>query len=153
MGTNDSVDWRGWMRELGRQFRRMREFLGLSQDQVARMAGVSQGAVSRLEAGRGLATPMLIVLKVHRVLAGALRSVDRTMLDDDLRRSVEIDGLMSPPEGSSGDEPAVPHDGDLEDLIRLYRSLGDGQRRTLVAVLRAAAGSLGKSTPAAQVKA
>jgi len=48
-----------------RQLRRVREFLGLSQDQVARLAGVSQGAVSRLEAGRGLATPMVVVLKVH----------------------------------------------------------------------------------------
>jgi len=48
---NEAVDWREWMRGLGRQLRRVREFLGLSQDQVARLAGVSQGAVSRLEAG------------------------------------------------------------------------------------------------------
>src|SRR2546422_5488972 len=49
---NEAVDWREWMRGLGRPLRRVREFLGLSQDQVARLAGGSQGAVSRLEAGR-----------------------------------------------------------------------------------------------------
>src|SRR5437763_17021403 len=71
---NETVDWREGMRDLGRQLRRVREFLGLSQDQVARLAGVSQGAVSRLEAGRGLATPMMVVLKDHRELTRALRA-------------------------------------------------------------------------------
>src|SRR2546429_9944045 len=73
---NETVDWREGMRDLGRQLRRVREFLGLSQDQVARLAGVSQGAVSRLEAGRGLATPMMAVLKVHRGPPRALRPFD-----------------------------------------------------------------------------
>ena len=50
-----NAQWKEWMRAFGRQERRIREFLGLSQEQIARLAGVSQGAVSRLEAGRGLA--------------------------------------------------------------------------------------------------
>src|SRR5262245_49212375 len=62
------VEWGEWMRAFGRQERRVREFLGLSQDQLARLAGVSQGAVSRLEAGRGLATPLLVVMKINLVL-------------------------------------------------------------------------------------
>src|SRR2546428_13765497 len=60
---NETVDWREWMRGLGRQLRRVPEFLGLSQDQVARLAGVSQGAVTPLEAGPGLPTPMGGALK------------------------------------------------------------------------------------------
>src|SRR5881628_3669407 len=92
---NEAVDWREWMRGLGRQLRRVREFLGLSQDQVARLAGVSQGAVSRLEAGRGLATPMLIVLKVHLVLARALDQLDPALIDDQMRESLALGGLVS----------------------------------------------------------
>src|SRR5215468_10972711 len=89
----ERIDWSAWMRELGRRLRRVREFLGLSQDQVARMAGVSQGAVSRLEAGRGLATPMLVVLKVHVVLARAVANLDPAMLDDRLRESLDLGGF------------------------------------------------------------
>src|SRR5207247_8233855 len=82
---NEATDWREWMRGLGRQLRRVREFLGLSQDQVAQLAGVSQGAVSRLEAGRGLATPLVVVLKVHLVLSRALRAFDPALPDEEVR--------------------------------------------------------------------
>src|SRR5215470_3326809 len=67
------VDWPRWMRGLGRHTRRLREFLGLSQEQLARIAGVSQGAISRLEAGRGLATPLLVVMKINIAVIHALR--------------------------------------------------------------------------------
>ena len=36
----------------GRRQRRVREFLGLSQEQLARLAGVSQRALSRLETAK-----------------------------------------------------------------------------------------------------
>ena len=64
-GRGAPLDWATWIKSLGRQARRVREFLGLSQEQVARVAGVSQGAVSRFEGGRGLATPLLVVMKVN----------------------------------------------------------------------------------------
>ena len=145
--TTDTRDWPGRMRELGRQIRRVREFLGLSQDQVARLAGVSQGAVSRLEAGRGLATPMLIVLKVHLVLARALSAFDPALLDDQIRETLGLGGLMAgaPPAGENGAHP-ITRDRDLEDMVQLYRSLSERQRRTLVAVVRATANSLIKGT-------
>jgi len=38
MPNKDAFDWSEWMHALGRQSRRVREFLGLSQDQVARLA-------------------------------------------------------------------------------------------------------------------
>lgn len=46
-------EWKLWMRELGAAIRRGRELLGLSQHQLATMAGISQGAVSRLESAVG----------------------------------------------------------------------------------------------------
>jgi transcriptional regulator with XRE-family HTH domain len=132
------------MRDLGRQLRRVRDFLGLSQDQVARLAGVSQGAVSRLEAGRGLATPMVIVFKVHQVLAKGLGAFDPALLDDQIRESLGLGGLMS---GSvkDGGQQAITKDPELEEIVQLYRGLTERQRRTLVAVVRATANSLSKT--------
>ena len=142
MMTTDTRDWPARMRDLGRQIRRVREFLGLSQDQVARLAGVSQGAVSRLEAGRGLATPMLIVLKVHLVLARALSAFDPALLDDQIRETLGLGGLMAAaPTAENGSHP-ITRDRDLEEMVQLYRSLSERQRRTLVAVVRATATSL-----------
>ena len=141
---NEAADWREWMRGLGRQLRRVREFLGLSQDQVARLAGVSQGAVSRLEAGRGLATPLVVVLKVHVVLTRALRALDPAIPEDQVRTTLGLESLISPPSGTGSYEPLpITRDQDLEMLVQLYRSLPERQRRTLVAVVRATANSLG----------
>jgi transcriptional regulator with XRE-family HTH domain len=139
-----SIDWARWMRALGRQGRRAREFLGLSQEQLAALAGVSQGAVSRLEAGRGLATPMLVVLKINLALTRALRGVDPSMLNDELRRVLEIEHRLSPPVGDIGFE-ALPltHDPDLEEMVRVYRALPERQRRTFMTVVRATAAALG----------
>ena len=148
--TNEVSDWREWMRGLGRQLRRVREFLGLSQDQVARLAGVSQGAVSRLEAGRGLATPLVVVLKVHLVLTRALRAFDPAIPDDEVRATLGLESLIAPPNGGAGNDALpITRDADLEMLVQLYRTLPERQRRTLVAVVRATASSLGDMTPVA----
>jgi transcriptional regulator with XRE-family HTH domain len=133
------------MRDLGRQLRRVREFLGLSQDQVARLAGVSQGAVSRLEAGRGLATPMLIVLKVHLVLARALAQLDPALIDDQMRETLGLGGLVSTAPGNGDGDTPITKDPELEEIVQLYRGLPERQRRTLVAVVRATAGSLARA--------
>jgi transcriptional regulator with XRE-family HTH domain len=137
------IDWREWMRAFGRQERRVREFLGMSQEQLARLAGVSQGAVSRLEAGRGLATPMLVVLKINLALRAALRDVDPALLSDDLRRVLEIEERISPRVGdvNIGAEP-VTKDPALEDVVRLYRGVPERQRDTFLSVVRAAAEAL-----------
>src|SRR5436309_2752394 len=113
------------MRELGRRLRRVREFLGLSQDQVARIAGVSQGAVSRLEAGRGLATPMLVVLKVQVVLGRAIGELDPAILDDQLRQNLDLGGLVRVGPDGTNAQPAVAitKDPELEEIVELYRGL------------------------------
>jgi transcriptional regulator with XRE-family HTH domain len=137
------IDWREWVRAFGRQERRVREFLGMSQEQLARLAGVSQGAVSRLEAGRGLATPMLVVLKINLALRAALRDVDPALLSDDLRRVLEIEERISPRVGDVGiGAESVTKDPALEDVVRLYRGVPERQRDTFLSVVRAAAEAL-----------
>src|SRR5437867_10412256 len=118
MTANDRADWPARMRDLGRELRRVREFLGLSQDQVARLAGVSQGAVSRLEAGRGLATPMVIVFKVHQVLAKGLGAFDPALLDDQIRESLGLGGLMSGSVKDGEHLQGITKDPDLEEIVQ-----------------------------------
>jgi transcriptional regulator with XRE-family HTH domain len=131
------------MRAFGLQERRVREFLGLSQENLARLAGVSQGAVSRLEAGRGLATPMLVVLKITLALRAALRDIDPALLNDGLRRVLEIENRISPRIGDVGfDAVPVTKDPALEELVRIYHTLPERRRETLLSVVRAAADAL-----------
>ena len=144
MGETNStgrVDWSRWMRELGAQVLRVREFLGLSQDQLARLAGVSQGAVSRLENGRGMATPLLVVTKTCNAIRHALSRVDPELLSPDARRIVEI-GMRLPDTHAPllVDTPA--DDPGIEELMRLYHRLSERQRQHLLAILRATAAAL-----------
>jgi transcriptional regulator with XRE-family HTH domain len=149
MVDEERTDWSGWMHDLGRRIRRVREFLGLSQDQVARMARVSQGAVSRLEAGRGLATPMLVVLKVHVVLARALAQLDAGLIDDQLRENLDLGSLVRFGAADKNGDVPITKDPELEEIVELYHALTGRQRRTLVAVVRATARSLVKTPNAA----
>lgn len=65
----DEVDWDACLRDLGGALRTLRELAGLSQRDLARISGVSQGAVSRFEAGRRRAIPAHVMLKVTVALA------------------------------------------------------------------------------------
>src|SRR5262245_31569547 len=87
-------EWGGWLRAFGARIRQGRESLDLTQDAVARRAGVSQTAVSRLESGRGLYTPLLVALRIHAVLAHELRALDPTLLTEEGRRWIELQGLV-----------------------------------------------------------
>src|SRR5262245_8943570 len=142
METNTNVNWREWMQGLGRQARRVREFLGLSQEQIARLAGVSQGAVSRLEGGRGLATPLLVVVKLNLAMRQALASYEPEMLSPEVRRVLETDFHI--PETAQGRfvEYPLAKDPAVEELVRLYRGLPERQREKLLAVVRATASAL-----------
>ena len=151
--TGPSIDWPKWMRELGSRIRRVREFVGLSQEQLARLAGVSQGAVSRLEAGRGLATPLLVLMKIHLPLLRALRGLDPSILNDELRRMLDATRNVSPPVGDMGYEVLpLTRDPGLEELIRRYNELPERQRRTFLSVMSATASSLASASPAGKGK-
>jgi transcriptional regulator with XRE-family HTH domain len=132
-------EWREWMRDLGRQIRRGRELIGLSQEQLARLAGVSQGAVSRLETARGLATPTLVVLRVSRVLAGELNKIQPDATDADLR---SMRSILSPSDELVLETRNVRTDPHLDELMEIYRTTSIGQRPALLAILRAAVTAL-----------
>jgi transcriptional regulator with XRE-family HTH domain len=131
------------MRQLGRQLRRLRELVGLSQEQLARLAGVSQAAVSRLEVARGLATPLLVVVKISFAIAGELRKLDPTILDADLRRALETSEPFGPflgvlrPDGAQ-----ITSDPYLEALVRLYRETPERQRQGVLAIMAAVVAGL-----------
>jgi transcriptional regulator with XRE-family HTH domain len=139
------IDWGRWMRGLGEQVLRAREFLGLSQDQLARIAGVSQGAVSRLEHGRGLATPLLVVSKIAAALRAALAQVDPELLSRDARRIVE-QGMSLPDTGGALLAAGLAHDDAVGELLRLYHGLSERQRHQLLSVVRAMATALSGET-------
>jgi len=142
------------MRAFGRQARRIREFLGLSQEELARRAGVSQGAVSRLEAGRGLATPLLVVLKINIAVIHALRGYDPDLLTDELRRALDFQAVITPPIGDIGfNATPVVSDHHLERLIDLYRQIPERQRETFVSVVEVTAQALGSNAAPARHKA
>jgi len=139
-GAVAPAEWRAWMRAFGRRVRTIRDFLGLSQEQVAKAAGVSQGAVSRLEAAQGLATPHLVVLKIQQVLARGLQAIDPTLLNDELRRAIDVARTFDTPLGG-GDLP-ITEDPYLQQFVGLYQQIPERHRESLLMLLRAAVDGL-----------
>ena len=100
---------------------------------------LSQPAVSRLEAARGLATPLLVVVKIGLALAGELRKLDPSILDPELRRALESPEPFGPLLGVlRPDAMPVTADPDLEALVRLYRRTPERQRQGVLAIMAAA---------------
>lgn len=139
--TANGIDWASWMRSLGEQVARTREVLGLSQDQLARLAGVSQGSVSRLEHGRGVSTPLVVVTKICSALRMGLSHLDPSLLSPEARQIVESGMRLPDPR----QDPLVGlslHDRGIAEFLRVYHRLGERQRRQLIMVLHATAAAL-----------
>lgn len=137
------TSWAGWMRGMGRNTRTMREFLGLTQEQLGKLAGVSQGAISRLESGRGMATPLLVVLKVHHAFRHALAAIPADMLSADAQRILDDDTRLIT-EGTRSEYRDIPvlKDPALQEYVQIYQSVPEHRRDTFLAVVRAAAGAI-----------
>jgi predicted transcriptional regulator len=91
------VDWRRWMRDLGIEVRRQRLALGLSQDALAELAGVSQGAISRIETARGLAAPLVAIVRVFVALLETARRRDQALLPADVAAILDRITTTDPP--------------------------------------------------------
>ena len=145
-GAATKQTWRQWITEFGSHVRRVREFLGLSQEQVARAAGVSQGAVSRFEGGRGLSTPFVGIMKINLALAHALKQIDQELLTDEVRRFMKhLEILELPDEAGSPVQPASPHvkrmqltpNPELARVLKLYHEMPESKRPAFLSVMEA----------------
>jgi transcriptional regulator with XRE-family HTH domain len=150
-GTPSKQTWRQWITEFGAHVRRVREFLGLSQEQVARAAGVSQGAVSRFEGGRGLSTPFVGIMKISLALAHALKQLEPDLLTDEVRRFMKhLEVLKLPDDPGSPVHPVGPHfkkiqlspNPELVQVIELYYELPESKRQAFIAVMGATISAL-----------
>lgn len=120
-------EWKTWMHDLGAAIRRTREVAGLAQHELAAAAGISQGTMSRLESGRGIATPLVVVLRVLSILQRVLESVPQevTPLNLDLLLHMSQTGRRG---------PTTEADARLLRFLDIYRDLHPPERKTVLEV-------------------
>jgi transcriptional regulator with XRE-family HTH domain len=137
------------IRDLGRWTRSVRELLGFSQDRLAKLAGVSQGAISRVEAGKGIATPMVTFWKINQVFVKFLSQLDP--LSDEARGMLERARFLSRPipEHAGGKSPFELVDPVLARLISTYHTLPEQKRQHFLHVLDATALGMAPHPPPA----
>lgn len=120
-------EWTSWMRDFGLAIRRSRELVGISQGELARLCGVSQAAVSRLEAARGMATPLTVVLRILSVLQRPIAALPPDKVPRDL--TMLLDLSMAGRRGPSSD-----FDSGLAQLLERYREMTPAQRARFLQV-------------------
>ena len=95
--TTEDEDWCAWLRRLGQSLRELRESLGLSQEELASRAGLSQGSVSRFENGRNTHIGALVILKLGAALARQCHGPREHLLFDAMNGVLEEFGRLSGP--------------------------------------------------------
>ncbi|MCW5892530.1 MAG: helix-turn-helix domain-containing protein [bacterium] len=142
--------WCDWMHGLGASTRRLRTLLGLTQEQLGRLAGVSQGAVSRLEGGRGLSTPLMVVVRIQQAFQQCLARIDPRQLSADAQAALahERSGVLETLDDVGGLRMLqAPH---LAEYMELWHRVHPRRRNTFLDVVRATAEAM-RSMPAADV--
>jgi transcriptional regulator with XRE-family HTH domain len=125
---------------LGETVCRARKLAGLSQVALADRAGISQGAVSRLENGQGTDTPLRSVMGVLGALADSLRSLPPEAVPDDVLWLIGVPHLApwAPP-----DTPPTAGDPQLKALIERHRAMSPIERDLFVRAALALADAMG----------
>lgn len=137
-----AFDWSAWLRALGSRVRRVRQSLGLSQETLGRLAGCSQGAISRLEQGVARHTPMLVVARVERALRSELERLAGDDLGADERQLLERGILSDPIPIYDAAAAAAGADPLLVRVLTAWRSLPPERRPAFIIALRSAAEAL-----------
>lgn len=136
-------DWLAWMRELGLRVRRARDVVGLSQERLAQLAGVSQGAISRMETGAHLCIPLLVVVRIGNALARCLQDLDAADLSDELRHITKTPSIVA----AGAKQMQLMRDQGLDRLLDVYRRLPARSRERVIAHCRATAAALSYEDP------
>ena len=129
------VDWQAWFHNLGQQTRALRELLGLSQDRLALLAGVSQGSVSRFEKGNARCTPAIVMLKLAVALARQCHADNRALAEPLVRVLDDIEELV--PVRAVRDLPMIARDPQAEQLKILFRAAPPRARHAILSIVRA----------------
>lgn len=132
----DGTDWEAWIKGMGRYTRRLRELVGLSQEALARRAGVSQGAVSRLEVGRAVNTPLIAVMKINAAMRAALADLPPELVSPETRRLMDVPARGAPMDEAGFDALPATVDALLADVVRLFWEVPPRHREQLVSVMR-----------------
>jgi len=141
-GRPASDEWKAWIRGMGRYTRRLRELAGLSQETLARRAGVSQGAVSRLEAGRAVNTPLIAVMKINAAMRDSLATLGADKLSKETRRLMQVPARGTPSTEEHFDALPVAADPLLEEFVPLFWQLPGRHRASVVEIVRLMTGVL-----------
>ncbi len=148
LSAEERAAWRAWLRDVGQLVRRMRELLDLSQDELGRLAHVSQGAISRFEKGVGLSTPWIIAVKIRVALAARIRQLDPSLLTPEARRflaQTDLYGLpRNPAMPPAFDDVALLPVPELEAVLRTYSRLPRDARQTFARMVTAIGEALGE---------
>ncbi len=135
-----------WMQSLGHHVRRTRELLGLTQGQLATIAGTSQAAVSRLELGGALGTPYLVVLAVQSALCSKLRELSGTFPASDAEHCFDHPSMMA----ELTDARPVPPVVVAEELLRyvaIFNEAPPPLRAQLLTIVEAVVAPARPSSP------
>jgi transcriptional regulator with XRE-family HTH domain len=129
----DAGRWAELVKLVGWHVYSLRDLLHVSQEELARLAGVSQGGISRMESGRCLDMPLVSYAKVAAAFCRELGPL-RDRLTPDVRavlhfteRVLAVEGLRSP--------LALFEDPTLQHLIGVYEQLPGPDRAAYAEVL------------------
>lgn len=125
-------EWRTSMRVLGGHLRALRKLAGLSQQRLAQVAGVSQAAMSRIEAGRPAG--QLAIFRIGRALHEVLLPDCEMLLSDDARRILDALDTLAP--GTQPESAPTVRDQRCEEVLQLYQRASEAHREVVLAVLR-----------------
>ncbi len=136
----EDASWQQWLFGLGETLRAARETVSISQERLSRAAGVSQASLSRVEMGRGLGTPLVLVLRVASTLRAMIAGCDPRLLSQELRTLLAArEGL---PARAAVPPPPLATDERLGEIIAAFEAMPPAGRQAVLTLARTLAGDV-----------